>query len=76
MLGNDGPAAMSISLVAADDPRVVEAVNAAAEKAKNSAVEITQEMYMEALKSGIDSAEAKRRQDDPQGARYDFNWPA
>lgn len=69
MLGNDKLSAMSTSLVAADDPRVVEAVDAAAEKAKNFAVEITQEMFMEALKSGIDSSEAKRRQDDPKGAQ-------
>lgn len=59
---------MCTSLVAVDDPRVIEAVNAAAEKARNSPIEITQEMYMEALKWGISAAETKRREVDPHGA--------
>ena len=57
------------SLVTVGDPRVMEAVDAAAEKAKNSPFEITQEMYMEALKRGIRAAEAKRREVVPHGAQ-------
>ena len=68
-LGDDEATAMSTLLVAVDDPRVVEAVDAAAEKASNSSIEITQEMYMEALKSGINTAEMKRREADPHGAQ-------
>ena len=67
--GNGEAAAASASVVGADDPRVVEAVNAAAEKARNSPIEITQEMYMEALQCGINSAETKRREDNPHGAQ-------
>ncbi len=62
-------AAMCTSLVAVGDPRVVEAVNAAAENARNSPIEITQEMYMEALRIGISAAETKRREMDPHGAQ-------
>ena len=62
-------AAMCTSLVTVDDPRVVEAVRAAAENARNFSIEITQEMYMEALKTGISAAEAKKREVDPHGAQ-------
>ena len=57
------------SQVTEDHPQVVEAVAAAAEKARNSTTEITQEMYMEALKTGINSAEARRRENNPNGAK-------
>ena len=68
-LGDDEATAISTLLVTVDDPRVVEAVDTAAEKASNSPIEITQEMYMEALKSGISAAEMKRREADPHGAQ-------
>lgn len=68
-LGDDEAAAMSTSLVTVGDPRVIEAVNAAAEKARSSPIEITQEMYMEALKRGISEAETKRKEVDPHGAQ-------
>lgn len=62
-------AAMCTLLVTVDDPRVVEAVSAAAENARNFSIEVTQEMYMEALKTGIIAAETKRREVDPHGAQ-------
>ena len=68
-LGDNETDAMPISLVTVGDPRVIEAVNAAAEKARNSPIEITQEMYMEALRRGISEAETKRKEVDPHGAQ-------
>ena len=59
----------SISLVTADHPQVIEAVAIAAEKARNSLVEITEEMYIEALKTGITAAEKKRREKKSCGAK-------
>ena len=50
------------SLVTVNHPQVIEAVTIAAEKARNSSVEITEEMYVEALKTGITVAEKKRRE--------------
>lgn len=64
----DSNSEAAISLVDEDHPQIVEAVAAAAEKAKNSVTEITQEMYMEALKAGIGAAE-ERRQNNSTGPR-------
>ena len=64
-----GEADVSISLVTADHPQVVEAVTIATEKARNSLIEITEEMYVEALKTGIAAAENKRRENKPCGAK-------
>lgn len=65
----DGDTDVSISLVTADHPQVIEAVAAAAEKARNSLVEITEDMYMEALMAGINTAENRRRKNNPNGAQ-------
>lgn len=64
-----GEADVSISLVTVDHPQVIEAVAIATEKARNSLVEITEEMYVEALKTGITAAENKRRENKPCGAK-------
>lgn len=65
----DGDTDVSISLVTADHPQVIEAVAAAAEKTRNSLVEITEDMYMEALMAGINTAENRRRKNNPNGAQ-------
>lgn len=57
--------------VTAEHPDVAKAIAAAVEKVNNSPVEITQEMYMEALKNGIESAHQKRREENPDGPRLE-----
>ena len=58
--------------VTADHPGVQQAVAAAEQKARETPPELTQEMYMVALKTGVEEAEKKRRRE-PQGPRFDFN---
>ena len=53
----------------AEHPEVQKAVAEAEERARGSPPSLTQEMYMEALKTGIEQAEERRRQGDPQGSR-------
>lgn len=66
--------------VTANHPDVVTAVHLAVEKACNTPLEDTQEMYMEALTEGINKAEQKHRKDYPSGPRsvvvlYDLGRP-
>lgn len=53
--------------VSADHPKVRQAVEEAESRARTVHLEITSEMYMKALKSGIQEAERKRREADPTG---------
>ena len=52
-----------------DHPDVMKAVEVATVNINSSPVSITQEMYMEALKNGIDMAEQKKRMKNPNGPR-------
>lgn len=53
----------------AEHPDVIKAVNAAIEKASSAPLDYTPEMYMEALKEGVDRAEEKQRENDPLGPK-------
>ena len=55
--------------VTADHPDVQRAVTAAEQKARSTPPELTQEMYMEALRTGVEAAEERRRKMDPQGPK-------
>lgn len=57
-------------MVNADHPDVVKAVECANVTINSSSISVTQEMYMEALRSGIDLAEQKKREKDPNGPRF------
>lgn len=52
-----------------DHPDVVKAVAAAVERAQGSPPELTLEMYMTALKSGVEQAQQRRRELEPEGPR-------
>ena len=53
--------------VSAEDPRVRQAVEEAESKVRSASLDITTEMYMKALRNGIQDAERKRRDADPNG---------
>ena len=53
--------------VSADNPRVRQAVEEAENKARAAHLEISSDMYMKALKAGIQEAEQKRREAEPAG---------
>ena len=55
----------------AEHPEAQKAVAEAEEKARGSPPTLTQEMYMEALKTGIEQAEERRRQSNPQDPRWE-----
>lgn len=53
--------------VSVDNPRVRQAVEEAESRARTAHLEVTSDMYIKALKSGIQEAEQKRREADPTG---------
>ena len=53
--------------VSADNPRVQQAVEEAESKARAAHLEISSDMYMKALRSGIQEAEQKRKEAEPTG---------
>lgn len=53
-----------------DHPSVIKAIDDATSAINSASVSISQGMYMEALKNGIDMAEARRRENNPVGPRY------
>ena len=59
----------NIDEVTSEHPEVQRLVAAAVAKARHSKPTLTQDMYAEALKMGIEKAEEKRREDDPLGQR-------
>ena len=50
-------------------PDVLKATKEATVRINSASVAISQGMYMEALKNGIDMAEIRRRENDPTGPR-------
>ena len=67
----DGDKSPEVPEVTAEHPEVQKAVAEAEEKARGSPPTLTLEMYMEALKTGIEQAEERRRQSNPQGPRWE-----
>ena len=62
-----GEVLSSVVEVSTDDPRVVQVMKDAESKARKTHLPITTEMYIRALKKGIQDAEQKRREADPTG---------
>ena len=55
-----------------EDPEVKKAVEEATATINSTSFPISQGMYLEALMDGINMAEARRRERDPDGPRYEI----
>lgn len=62
----------TLSEVTEDHPEVQAAMTAAGEKAKQNPVELSTELYIEALSVGIKGAEKKRQEDKEDGRMYEL----
>ena len=64
-----GEPASPMPEVSADHPGVRSAVEEAESRARSANLEVTPDMYMQALKRGIQQAEQRKREADPTGAQ-------